>query len=123
MSRVEEALTELHRKLSREELAELVTMLDGVEVRPNGEWRLVMAGRTLADGEGMQSVLLEHANIEDATGLSIVVYHGSADGVPVVQIDGDGQFRVNVNDGPIWVADPNSHEHEQCKCVKAYEEK
>lgn len=35
-------------------------------------------------------------------GLEVTFYMGQMDGKPVIQIDGSGDFRVNVNDGPIW---------------------
>jgi hypothetical protein len=33
---------------------------------------------------------LQHVNVDDATGLEVVVWHGMKDGVPVIQIDGNG---------------------------------
>lgn len=32
----------------------------------------------------------------------VTVYHGETDSVPVVQIDGGGSLRVNVNDAPVF---------------------
>lgn len=57
-------------------------------------------------------------------GLEIQVWRSSLEGdtgQPVIQIDGAGMFRVNVNDYPIWNADPDDHEHEHCQCVKDFE--
>lgn len=53
----------------------------------------------------------------DGRTLIVTFYYGEHDGKPVVQIDGDADFRVNVNDGPIWDADSHSHEHMRCRCV------
>lgn len=57
-------------------------------------------------------------------GLTIQLWRSSLEkdrGQPVVQIDGGGMLRVNVNDYPIWNADPDDHEHEQCQCVRDFE--
>lgn len=57
-------------------------------------------------------------------GLTIQLWRSSLDrdaGQPVVQIDGSGMFRVNVNDYPIWNADPDDHEHHECLCVTDFE--
>jgi hypothetical protein len=35
-------------------------------------------------------------------GLMVTFYIGQSDGKPVIQIDGSADFRVNVNDCPIW---------------------
>ena len=50
--------------------------------------------------------------------LEVTFYKGATDGKPVVQIDGQGDFRINVNDEPIWDADPNNHSHEACGCTQ-----
>lgn len=52
--------------------------------------------------------------------IEVVVYRGEADGVPVVQIDGPGMVRVNMNEGPIWNADTDTHRHTECSCVDEY---
>lgn len=57
-------------------------------------------------------------------GIEVTVYRSSLEfdrGQPVVQIDGAGMVRVNMNDFPIWNADPEQHEHEHCGCVKRFE--
>jgi hypothetical protein len=57
-------------------------------------------------------------------GLTIELWRSSLDkdrGQPVVQIDGSGMLRVNVNDYPIWNADPDDHEHHECLCVADFE--
>jgi hypothetical protein len=70
------------------------------------------------------------ANADQVTiaidGLTIAVWRSSLEsdkGQPVVQIDGTGMLRVNVNDGPIWNADPDDHEHHQCQCVTDFEDR
>jgi S-adenosylmethionine hydrolase len=57
-------------------------------------------------------------------GYEIAIWRSSLEsdeGQPVVQIDGSGMIRVNVNDGPIWNADPQTHEHKMCRCVVEFE--
>jgi hypothetical protein len=57
-------------------------------------------------------------------GLTIGLWRSSLEhdrGQPVVQIDGSGMLRVNVNDYPIWNADPDNHEHHECLCVTDFE--
>lgn len=52
-------------------------------------------------------------------GLEVSVYRSELDhdtGKPVVQIDGGGPVRVNINDAPIWDANPDEHEHQFCPC-------
>lgn len=64
--------------------------------------------------------------IVEFDGLTIELWRSTLErdaGQPVVQIDGGGMFRVNVNDYPIWNADPEDHEHGQCQCVKDFEER
>lgn len=45
------------------------------------------------------------------------------EGQPVVQIDGSGMVRVNINDGPVWNADPQTHDHKVCRCVEEFEDR
>jgi hypothetical protein len=57
-------------------------------------------------------------------GLTIDVWRSTLEsdkGQPVVQIDGSGMVRVNVNDYPIWNADPDDHQHHECRCVTDFE--
>lgn len=57
-------------------------------------------------------------------GLTIAVWRSALEfdeGQPVIQIDGAGTLRVNVNDYPVWNADPDHHEHSQCECVTDFE--
>jgi hypothetical protein len=57
-------------------------------------------------------------------GLEVAIWRSALDfdeGQPVIQIDGAGMLRVNVNDYPVWNADPDNHEHEQCACVTDFE--
>lgn len=35
-------------------------------------------------------------------GLVLTFYHGQMDGKPVIQIDGSADFRININDCPVW---------------------
>ncbi|QOP66214.1 hypothetical protein SEA_DANIELLEIGNACE_74 [Arthrobacter phage DanielleIgnace] len=46
-------------------------------------------------------VRVPHATDEDL-GLEVIFWMGREDGKPVIQIDGRGDFRINVNDNPIW---------------------
>lgn len=60
----------------------------------------------------------------ECDGLEIAIWRSDLEhdrGQPVIQIDGQGMFRVNVNDGPIWNADPDEHTHRQCQCVTDFE--
>lgn len=41
--------------------------------------------------------------------LEVSFYMGLHDGKPVIQIDGTGDFRINVNDSPIWDQSTESH--------------
>lgn len=58
----------------------------------------------------------------DVEGLEASIWRSDHDGVLVVQIDTNTlppgtRLRVNVNDSPIWDADPEQHEHTACNCV------
>lgn len=118
MTRVDEALKELGLRFSRFELDEIAARIDEAEVKPVGDWKLAIGGKPMAPAGGIKTVVLEHtASHEDAVGFEVQFWHGRDDGVPVIQIDGKGQFRVNVNDAPIWDADPDKHEHTHCSCT------
>lgn len=58
-----------------------------------------------SDQENLENAGLAHhtAGQEDPN-LEISLWHGYHDGKPVIQIDthGDVDFRINVNDAPIW---------------------
>lgn len=56
--------------------------------------------------------------------LMVSVFLSYIDGMPVVQINtepGLGPVRVYINDGAVWYADAETHEHEQCRCVTDWE--
>lgn len=51
--------------------------------------------------------------------ISVEFFRGD-DGALVVQIDttgGGGRLRVNINDGAVWDANPETHHHDFCDCV------
>lgn len=64
-------------------------------------------------------------NVADTPGsnkpvFTIIVTEGVEDQVPVIMIDtpeDGGRFRIAVNDGCIWDADPNAHHHAHCECT------
>lgn len=52
--------------------------------------------------------------------LSVTVTEGAEDKVPVIMVDTSddlGPFRIAINDGPIWDADPSTHHHAECNCT------
>lgn len=96
--------------LSDEQQAELIQRLrdgEGEEHKPAGQW---IASRHPASPPAMRFSAEETGfNVEwihgpdfDDDGLTVTFYHGRDDGKPVVQIDGEADFRINVNDCPIW---------------------
>ena len=123
MTRVDDVLESLARHLTPAELVELARRVPELEVEPLGKWQAKVFGKQVAVGAEMSEVYIAHqmpeSDEEPGVTLSLQVWHGADDGVPVVQIDGTGRFRVNVNDAPVWDADPELHEHKFCKCVKA----
>lgn len=124
MSRVDDVLETLARRLTREELLELARKVPELEVEAKGAWQLRQGDKLQALGGEMVDIKVEHRleegeDDEPGVNLSLTFWHGQEDGVPVVQIDGTGRFRVNVNDAPVWDADPELHEHKFCACVKA----
>lgn len=55
-------------------------------------------------------------------GVEASIWRSDRDGVLVVQIDTIEQqpptrIRINVNDGPIWDANPDTHTHTFCECT------
>lgn len=86
--------------------AELIQRLrdgEGEEHTPAGVW-------TQYDNRGAMSLVDGPAKVRwvhstegfTALGLEITFYHGRDDGKPVIQIDGSADFRINVNDCPVW---------------------
>ncbi|NLA64975.1 MAG: hypothetical protein GX862_03415 [Leucobacter sp.] len=45
-------------------------------------------------------------------------YKSDSDGVPVVEMDHDGEIRVYLNDGAIWSGNTRTHQHTECVCVE-----
>lgn len=126
MSAVDKVIEELAGRLTDEELQELSYRVTE-EVKPRGPlgvWRVTTEGTEA----GPMTVVPENLRVEwtemnGMTAFSVSVYSGEKDGVPVVQIDGGGLLRVNMNDFPIWHADPHDHQHEHCQCVHQFEAK
>jgi hypothetical protein len=119
--RVDAILQTLQAKLTQQELddlAQALTEAGAVEVRPAGDWCVIVDERNLARGKDeMSKVQFEHWEDEkEEIDLTVTVFHGPDDGRPVIQIDGEARFRVNVNDAPIWDGDPE-HQHLMCQCV------
>lgn len=55
-------------------------------------------------------------------GATAQLYISELDRVLVAQIDTVGvpsgaRLRVNINDGPIWDANPEQHHHTECTCI------
>jgi hypothetical protein len=127
MSAVDKVIEELGGRLTDEELQELsYRVVEDVEPRqsgPLGVWRVTTkdteAGPMNVEPENLLVVWTEMKGLQSFT---VTVYSGEKDGVPVVQIDGNGLFRINVNDSAIWNADPADHAHFPCKCVHDFEE-
>lgn len=103
-----ESVRSIH--LSPEEQAELIQRLrdgEGEEHKPAGQW---IASRHPASPAGVRFSAEEagfnvewiHGRDFDDGGLTVTFYHGQMDGKPVIQIDGEADFRINVNDCPVW---------------------
>lgn len=92
--------------LSPDDQAELIDRLragEGEVHRPAGAWVATSPGGVRLDAEAGFTVSWIHGPDVDADdGLEIVLYHGREDGKPVIQIDGNADFRINVNDCPVW---------------------
>lgn len=98
--------------LSPDEQAELIQRLrdgEGEEHKPAGQW--VGSGHPLpapvgsafnAEEAGFHIDWVHGPKVDPDHGLAITFYHGRDDGKPVIQIDGNADFRINVNDCPIW---------------------
>lgn len=126
MGAVDDVIRELDGRLTDEELQELsYRVTEEVKARgPLGVWKVTTqeteAGPMMVHAKNLQ---VEWTEMNGATSLAVTVYSGEKDGVPVIQIDGGAFFRVNVNDGPIWNANPEKHQHESCQCVHQFEAK
>ena len=66
------------------------------EAKPHGTWQADPNG--LAEGDGQFS----YRSNDGKQRLTVVTYFGQADGKPVLQIDGEADFRINVNDAPVY---------------------
>ena len=74
------------------------------------DWSIWKADRTHGVEEslkqmaeaGVTDLYVDTENTRTMEGLRVTFYLGEKDGKPVVQIDGSGDFRINVNDGAIW---------------------
>jgi hypothetical protein len=80
------------------------------------DWSIWKAERTHAPKEslkqmaeaGVTDLFVDTENTRTMEGLRVTFYLGEMDGKPVVQVDGSGDFRVNVNDAPIWDQRPDA---------------
>ena len=119
--KVVKAIEALSGKFTVRELQEAVDLLQLQDVMPESGWTFHTGGRVdvvIIQSNDMVSLgRFPDAPDEDPP-LDVTFYHGAQDGVPVIQIDGGGRFRINVNDAPIWDADPNNHEHTPCRCTE-----
>lgn len=92
--------------LSMDQQAELIQRLrdgEGDRHKPDGEWLVQLGGNPIPipSDSDTPSVQLWHEDADDES-LKVTFYHGQMDGKPVIQIDGSADFRINVNDAPIW---------------------
>jgi hypothetical protein len=118
--KVVKAIEALSGKFTVAELQEAVDLLQLQDVMPESGWAFHTGGRedvAMVNSSDMVQ-LHPHNAAEEHQTLSVSFWHGPTDGVPVIQIDGEGQFRINVNDSPIWDADPSNHQHTPCRCTE-----
>lgn len=82
-------------------------------MEPRGTWQANPNGLGEGDGE------FYYQGNDPAHGITVVTYMGHDDGKPVIQIDthGDVNFRINVNDAPIW--DQSAEESSVADHIKA----
>lgn len=74
------------------------------------DWNMWSVGRPDASKEtlkqmadaGVTNIFLDTENVKTNEELRVTFYLGEMDGKPVVQVDGSGDFRVNVNDAPVF---------------------
>ncbi|MGQ3384468.1 hypothetical protein [Glutamicibacter sp. TV12E] len=64
----------------------------------------------------------DHTPEVELYGATAQLYISDLDNTLVAQIDTFGvpagaKIRVNLNDGPIWDADPEQHHHTECTCI------
>ncbi|AMM44251.1 hypothetical protein BJD78_gp81 [Arthrobacter phage KellEzio] len=118
--KVVKAIEALSGKFTVAELQEAVDLLQLQDVAPESGWAFHTSGRedviSIVTADSVQ--LHHHVAADDYQPLAVSFWHGPTDGVPVIQIDGEGQFRINVNDAPIWDADPSNHQHTPCRCTE-----
>lgn len=93
--------------LSDEDQAELIRRLrdgEGDTHRPAGTWVAMTpsAIQIAAEDNGFNVGWIHGPDVDVEDNLEITFYHGQMDGKPVIQIDGSADFRINVNDCPIW---------------------
>lgn len=97
--------------LSMEDQAELIQRLrdgEGDNHKPAGTWvssaptGVLPGTRFSAEGTGFNVAWIHGPDVPQTNGLEITFYHGQMDGKPVIQIDGTADFRININDCPVW---------------------
>lgn len=93
--------------LSMEDQAELIQRLRNGEAehhRPAGAWIVNDGGGAVYSAEDNPAHVdwVHGPEVDPNNGLTITFYHGQMDGKPVIQIDGSADFRINVNDCPVW---------------------
>jgi hypothetical protein len=60
--------------------------------------------------EAGEPIAFDINDFEEDRRLVVTFYKGEADGKPVIQIDGDGDFRINVNDGVVFNRSTDSND-------------
>ena len=93
--------------LSDEDQAELIRRLrdgEGDTHRPAGTWVAMTpsAIQIAAEDNGFNVGWIHGPDVDVEDNLEITFFHGQMDGKPVIQIDGQADFRINVNDCPVW---------------------
>lgn len=97
--------------LSMDEQAELIQRLrdgEGEEHKPLGQWvasrppAAPVDVRFNAEQPGFNVDWIHGPDVSADNGIVVTFYHGQMDGKPVIQIDGSADFRINVNDCPVW---------------------
>lgn len=92
---------------------------DETPVEPKGTWQADPNG--MAEGDG-QFTYTSHALNEQGhhSQFTVVTYMGVDDGKPVIQIDGEGDFRINVNDSTIYDRDTDSESRVNIAALALY---
>lgn len=93
--------------LTPEAQAELIERLRDGEAdshKPAGQWVVTAANGALYSAEEAPVHIdwVHGPDVDRDSGLQVMFYHGRDDGKPVIQIDGSADFRINVNDCPVW---------------------